>query len=369
MFYDFAPRLARIITEYSVPIQPGDRVVINSSLEAQPFLLALQAAILRRGGHVHWLVAPPGSGEQFFRLASDAQLDYFDRSILTLLENCDVFIGVRAASNTRVFSQVPPEKMVRSHKASKPFSDLYQERVDAGNIRWVVTGWPTNALAQQADMGLLDLTELMYNAAALDQPDPLQHWHQMRERQDRLIEWLDGKSDVHVIGPGVDLRLSVAGRTWVNACGLKNFPDGEIFTSPVEDSATGTIAYNLPSMYLGREVAGVRFTFKDGRVVAATADKNEDYLISQLDLDDGARTLGEFAIGTNDGINTFTGEILFDEKMGRTIHTAVGLGIEQAGGTNKSQVHWDMVHHMEASEIYVDGDLFYKNGEFVAALD
>ena len=211
MFYDFAPRLAQIITGYSTPINPGDRVIINSSMEAHPFLLALQEQILRRGGHVHWMLAPAGSGEQFYRLASDDQLDYYDKSLVTLMENCDVFISVRASTNSRAFSNVPPEKMVRSHKAGKPFMDVYRARVSSGDIRWTITGWPTNALAQQADMGLLDLTELMYKAAGLEHEDPLQHWIDMRDRQDRLIEWLDGKSDVRVTGDGVDLRMSMAG--------------------------------------------------------------------------------------------------------------------------------------------------------------
>jgi len=215
-------------------------------------------------------------------------------------------------------------------------------------------------------MGLLAYTEFMYKACALDQTDPVAHWKAMRARQDRLVAWLKGKKHAEVKGPGIEMSFDFTDRPWVNCWGDKNFPDGEVFTSPIENSVNGHVEFNFPTMFGGREVNGVKFTFKDGRIVEASAAKNEDYLLTQLDIDAGARSLGEFAVGTNMGIQRFTGEVLFDEKIGGSIHMAIGHGIGESGGVNESVIHWDMVHSMKnGGEIYIDGELFYRNGDFV----
>ena len=187
----------------------------------------------------------------------------------------------------------------------------------------------------------------------------------MHDRQQQLVDWLKGKDRVHVRGPHIDLTLSIAGRTFINSDGKRNMPSGEIFTGPVEDSVNGWVRFTYPAIRGGREVEGVEFEFVDGKVVRASADKNEEYLISQLDSDEGARYLGEFAVGTNYQIQRFTKSILFDEKIGGTVHMAVGAGYPETGSRNRSSVHWDFICDMrEDSEILVDGELFYRNGEF-----
>jgi aminopeptidase len=367
MFEDFAPRLARVLTEYSLPVQKGDLVAIMAPTAAEPLIVALYEAVLRRGGNPVVFASLPILDEMFYRHASDEQLDYSDPISLYMMENIDAQFAIIAPTNTKNMSTVDPARVARRRQARRPVIEKYFQRTDDGSLHWNVTAWPTQAGAQEAQMGLLAYTEFMYRACALNKDDPVAHWTALRERQERLVAWLEGKRHAEIKGPGIDLAFDFSGRVWVNCWGNKNFPDGEIFTSPVEDSVNGHVAFSYPTVYGGREVNGVRLTFKDGVAVEASAAKNEAYLLSQLALDAGARRLGEFAIGTNTGIQQFTGETLFDEKIGGTIHMALGKSIAEALGVNDSVVHWDMVHGMrDGGEIWVDGALFYKNGDFVA---
>ncbi len=366
MFDDFAPRLAQLLTEFSVPIQPGDYVLISSTIEAEPLIRALYEAVLRRGGHPVARVRLPELQELLYELGNDEQLEFSDPLALEAIERADVLFNILAPANTKALSNVPPERVAKRQKAQRAIIQRYFERIGDGSLRWNICGWPTQAAAQQAEMGLLAYTEFVYNACALDKDDPIAHWRSVKEKQARMVAWLKGKKRAEVRGPGIELTFDFEGRTWISAWGDNNFPDGEIFTSPIKTSVNGHVEFNFPTVYGGREVRGVKLTFKDGKVVEASAEKGEDFLLSQLDLDEGARFLGEFAIGTNYGIQRFTGETLFDEKIGGTIHMALGQAFEEAGGTNKSQVHWDMVHDMkQGGSITIDGELFYENGQFV----
>jgi aminopeptidase len=214
-------------------------------------------------------------------------------------------------------------------------------------------------------MSLTEFEDYVYSTTYADVDDPVGEWNKYHDYHARLIDWLAGKKEVIIKGPNVDLKLSIKGRRFLNADGTKNMPSGEIFTSPVEDSASGWIHYTYPAVYRGREAQGVELYFEEGKVVKATADKGEDFLLSMLDTDDGARYLGEFAIGTNNKIQRFIRNILFDEKIGGTIHLAVGNGFSEIGAKNESAVHWDMICDMrQGGQITVDGELFYDSGEF-----
>ncbi len=366
MFDDFAPRLAKILTEYSTPVRAGDYVLISGTTEAEPLIRALYEAVLRRGGHPNVRLALPGLDETFYALANDEQLSFTDPLAREAVERADVMYRILAPANTKAHSTVPPERTAKRQQAQRALIQRYFERAGNGSLRWNICGWPTQAAAQQAEMGLLAYTEFVYKACALDKDDPIAHWQQLKAKQERLVAWLADKKHAEVHGPGIDLSLDFEGRTWISAWGDNNFPDGEIFTSPVKTSVNGHVEFSFPTVYGGREVSGVKLTFKDGKVVETSAEKNEAYLLSQLDMDEGARYLGEFAIGTNYGIQRFTGEILFDEKIGGTIHMALGQSFEEAGGRNKSLVHWDMIHEMKnGGRITIDGELFYENGQFV----
>ncbi len=366
MFDDFAPRLAHILTAYSIPVQPGDYVGIMVSAKAEPFALALYEAVLRRGGHPHLRAALPGAREIFYELANDDQLQFLDPLTMEFIQRINVLYSVTAPTNTKALSGVDPARLALAQKAGRPFMEVYFKRIEDKSLRWNITAWPTQAAAQEAEMGLRAYTEFVYNACRLNEADPIAVWEETKAQQEKLITWLNGKKKAVVKGPGIDLTFSFDGRLWVNCWGDNNFPDGEIFTSPIEDSVNGHVEFNFPTMYGGREINGVKLTFKDGKVVEASAAKGEDYLLSQLDMDEGARFLGEFAIGTNYGIQRFTGSTLFDEKIGGTVHMALGQGFEEANGVNKSQVHWDMVHDMQdGGQILIDDTLFYENGQFV----
>jgi aminopeptidase len=282
-----------------------------------------------------------------------------------VLETFEANIVIGADQNTRTLSGVDPSRPARRRKAQAELSRKTMERAARGEYKWCYTDYPTHALAQEADMSLSDYREFVYGAGMLHLDDPVAYWQEEGRRQRELIAWLAGKDEVVLKGANIDLRLSVAGRSFIEASGKENFPDGEIYTSPVEHSASGWVRFGYPAIYQGREVTDIELWFEDGRVLKETAAKGADLLTGLLNTDQGARYLGELGIGTNYGIQRFTKNMLFDEKMGGTIHLAVGAGFPEAGGENVSGLHWDMLCDMAESEITVDGELFYKDGRVV----
>ncbi len=366
MYEDFAVKMAKMMTEYSQPINKGDLVLIQASSEAIPLVQTLYEAVLRKGGHPFVVGGVPGLSDVFWEVAEEHQLTYVNPITLNAFEKIDVLYNIFATTNTKARNRTDPSRMALAQKSSQPIMEIYMRRVAAGELRWCILPYPTNSSAQEAEMSLTEYTGFVYNACGFHLDDPVSHWKSVRDQQLRITEYLADKSEAVVKGPGIDMSFKFKDRVWVSAHGDANFPDGEIFTGPIEDSVNGTVEFNLRTIYGGREVSGVKLEFKDGKVVEASAEKNEEYLMTQLDLDDGARFLGEFAIGTNWDIQDVTGSTLFDEKIGGTIHMALGRSIPQSKGVNVSAVHWDMVHDMkDGGEIYIDGELFYKAGEFM----
>jgi aminopeptidase len=239
------------------------------------------------------------------------------------------------------------------------------ERISKGEIKWCGTIFPTDAFAQDADMSLSDYSDYFFNACGVKDDNYIEYWKKMSVEQQEMIEFLKGKRHVRIRGRDTDLSFSIEGRKFINCDGRENMPDGEIFTSPVEDSAEGEIRFSYPVCEGGREIDDIRLSFKEGRVVQASAEKNEDYLLEMLDSDEGARRVGEFGIGNNPGIDRFTKVILFDEKIRGTIHIALGLSLPETGGLNKSAIHWDMICDLRrGGEVVIDGEPFCKDGEF-----
>ncbi len=359
-------KLADVLVGYSVAVQPGDKVLVQGGTPASPLLKAIYAKVLQAGGHPMMRVFIPGTEELFYRYASDEQLQHVPEPTKLMVETYDVFIRIMASENTKDMSNVDPAKMVLSSQAQAEIFKIYMERAGSGELRWVGALFPTNAYAQDAEMSLSEYEDFVYGACMPDLDDPVSYWNQLSVWQQKIVDWLAGKERVRVIGPETDLRLNIAGRSFINSDGKRNMPSGEVYTSPVEDSAEGQVYFSYPAIYQGREVAGIRLWFENGKVVKATADKNEDFLRQVLDTDEGARYLGEFAIGTSKGITRFTRQILFDEKINGSFHLAVGRGFPQAGSKNESSIHWDMVCDMRAGgEIWVDDELLYKDGDFV----
>jgi aminopeptidase len=367
-------KLAKVITEYSVGIKPGDRVYITASPVAQPLTLAVIEQVIKLGGYphltagsgYHHLDLVPGAKELLLKYGSDEQIKYvnpFERMAVT---EFDVRIAIRADVNTKSLSNVDPKKIAMMTAARRELQDTLFHRSATGELRWVVTLFPTEANAQDADMSLREYEDFVFGASLLDDPDPVARWQEIAAQQQKYIDWLKGKQRVQIKGPNVDLKVGIKDRIFINAEGKRNMPDGEIFTGPQETITEGWIKFTYPAIYQSREVEGVELEFKRGKVVKAGAKKGEDFLLSILDTDAGSRTLGEFAIGTNKAIKKFTRDILFDEKLGGTIHAALGAAYPDTGGVNKSAVHWDMIcDTRDGTEIIVDGKPFYRNGEFL----
>ncbi|MFQ6102187.1 MAG: aminopeptidase [Anaerolineae bacterium] len=359
-------KLADVLVNYSVAVQPGDKVVVRGSTLSEPLLKAVYANVLQAGGHPLMMVALPGMEELFFRYASDEQLQHVPEPIKLITETYDVSIGIRGAENTKALSSVDPAKMVLRNQAQTELMKTYMQRSASGELRWVSTLFPTNAYAQDAEMNLSEYEDFVYGACLPDMDDPVGYWYRFSAWQRKIVDWLKGKERVRVIGPETDLRLSIAGRTFINSDGKHNMPSGEVFTGPVEDSVEGHVHFSYPAIRQGREVTGIRLWFEGGRVVKATAKKNEDFLLKTIDTDEGSRYVGEFAIGTNAGITRFTRQILFDEKISGSFHMALGAGYPETGSENESAIHWDMICDLrDGGEIWVDDELLYKNGEFV----
>jgi aminopeptidase len=307
-----------------------------------------------------------GLDQIFLSEANDDQLKHIDVLWMKVNEEFDVRIDIKSRYNTRSLSNIDTQRMKLRGQAYKGIVQTIFERYASGDLRRVSTLYPTQAYAQEADMSFEEFTEYVYKTTYSDSDDPVAEWKRIHGEQQKLVDWLRGKKDVKVKGPNIDLELSIDGRVFINAAGKGNMPCGEIFTGPVEDSVKGWVRFTFPAIYMGREVEGVELQFEHGRVVKASAAKNESLLLSMLDIDEGSRYLGEFAIGTNYQMDRFIKEILFDEKIGGTIHMALGAGYPYTGSVNKSGIHWDMLCDMrDGGQIFVDGDLLYESGEFL----
>jgi len=356
-------KLAQVLVQYSVSLQPGEKFRIRTSPLAEELSLAVYKEAIMAGAHVIVQNSLPGTDEIFFNYASEAQLDYVSPVAELITETWDADLYINADHNTRALTAVDPARIARTRKAHANLSKRYFERSAKGEIKWSLTVYPTHAMAQEADMSLSDYQEFVFGAGLLNEEEPVKAWKQIKKQQDRYITWLEGRDKVSIKGENVDLRLSIKGRSFENCCGTYNFPDGEIFTGPVEDSVNGYIRFSYPGIFSGQEVEDIELWFEGGKVVREKALKGQALLTEMLNTDEGARFLGELGIGTNYGIQRFTKNMLFDEKMGGTIHLAVGAGFPETGSKNESGIHWDMLCDMKESEILVDGDLFYKDGK------
>ena len=364
-------KFAKVLVEHSARIEPGDRVLIEGTTAAEPLVRELYIQILEKGGHPHPMISFPGmvpfiQDDLYLTYATESQLDFVPTFYKLAYDHFESRIRIHSATNTRATTRIDPVKAQRRGKATSVITESQMRRGAEGAFKWVTTLYPTDAYAQDASMSLKDYEDFVFNAVHAHEADPIAYWNSTSAGQQKAIDFLANKNQIVMRGPNVDLTLSIKGRKFMNSTGLYNMPDGEIFTGPVEDSVNGWVKFTYPAIYGGVAVEGAELTFVRGRVEQAKAEKNQDYLIKMLESDSGSRFLGEYAIGTNFDIDKFTGNILFDEKIGGTFHMALGAGYPETGSHNKSAIHWDMICDLRTdSEILVDGELFYRNGEFV----
>jgi aminopeptidase len=284
-----------------------------------------------------------------------------------MAETVSARLSIQSEENVRALANVDPARQALLQRAAATTRRRYSEREQQGTFKWCGTLYPTHASAQNAGMSLAEFTEFVYEACFLNDEQPAERWRELAANQQRYVDWLKGKKRVRVLGRDTDLSLSIEGRTFINSDGKRNFPSGEFFTGPVEDSAEGTIRYTIPSAINGRVVQDIRLRFRSGEVVEAAAVQGQEFLEQMLKMDDGARRLGEFAFGNNFGITRGISNTLFDEKIGGTVHLALGSSYPETGGQNLSALHWDMVCDLRpeagGGEVWVDDTLFLKDGK------
>jgi len=355
-------KLAKLITGYSLSISKGKKIGIAGNAVATPLMQQLYKHILLRRGHPELRVLIDGSEELFYTHAKSYQLTYVSPIMRSFYENVDGAIMIRADTNVKRLTNVPPQRLKKRSEALGEIMEIAMKLVKPGS--YTVVPYPTQAYAQEAEMSLFEYEKFVEKACFLDKRNPIKEWKKLSNMQEHIVERLNKAKIMRFVGYETDLTVNVEGRKWINCDGRINMPDGEVFTGPLENSAKGTIRFTYPGIYMGKEIEDISLTFERGKVIDAKAEKGQELLDELLKIE-GANRIGEIAIGTNKGIDKFTKVILFDEKMGYCMHLALGRSFPMSGGQNKSSIHWDILKDMKDGEIFADGELVYKNGEFV----
>jgi aminopeptidase len=362
-------RWAKTLVEYCLSIQPGEIVTVSATPAAEDLVAEVVRYTLRAGGHPVVNVSLPSVREVRLKETPTDHLGWISPAEKALSEALDARLNIMSETNTRQLAGVDPRRMAAVGAAGRALDHTRSRRVDPNVDRWCLTLFPTNAYAQDADMSLSEFTEFVYEACFLNSEDPAERWREVGRQQQFYVDWLKDKKEAHVIGPDTDFRVRFDGRIFRNSDGKRNFPSGEFFTSPHEDSADGHVRFTIPSVVNGHLVQDIRLTFEAGKVVEATATTGQEFLREMLASDEGASRLGEFAIGNNFGIQRGIRNILFDEKIGGTIHMALGQSYAECGGKNVSQLHWDMICDLREAagggEVWVDDALVLKDGKLV----
>ncbi len=350
-------RWADLLTGYCLGVAPGETILIGAELPARPLVEACYRAVLRRGGHPVVRVELPGLGEYFMEHATEAQLEHCPPISLYEAEQCDGRIRIAAEEDPRSMSRVDPARQAMVDRARDPIRRVAAQR------RWVLTQYPTAGYAAEAGMDLAAYEGFVERSMFLDREDPAAAWVELGRKQQAMVEFLGGVNLLRIEGEGTELEVVVGGRRWINSDGRRNMPSGEVFTGPVETSARGRLSCSFPVCRGGRRVAGIELEFEGGEVVTARAEEGEEYLNQMLGIDPGARRLGEVGIGLNGGIDRFTGSILYDEKIGGTVHLALGQSYAETGGVNESALHWDLIVDLrQGGRVYADGALVMRDG-------
>jgi aminopeptidase len=351
--------------DYSLKIKKDDLVMIEGEEVTSPLIKACYQEILKRGAHPLVRMSFSGQKATLFKYGQEHQFSYVSEVDKLQAKTIDARIYIDATDNSKQLTGADSASVAKMQKVRGDLREIMFAREEKGEFAWVLCPYPTPAMAQDAEMSFDDYAEFVYKAVKLDADDPVAAWEEVNCMQQSIVDRLTGTKEIHIVGEKTDFKLNVSGRLWKSCAGQRNLPDGEVFTSPVEDSAEGQIYFDLPTNYNGVEAQGILLKFEKGKVVEASADKGEDFLLKMLDTDEGARFVGEIAFGLNDNITSPTKNILFDEKIGHTMHMAVGASYPETGGLNKSALHWDLIKSMSAGEVRADGKLIYKNGSFI----
>ncbi len=354
-------KYAEVLLKYSLDIKKGEKLLIDGDVVTLPLIKESYRLAVELGALPQVMINSEELKEILLKGGSEEQIKYVPVSTKKAFETIDASLSFFGGSNTRMLSNVNPEKLKLS---AQGFSEIV--RIFFEELKWCCTMFPNQANAQEANMSISEYEDFVYGAGYIDRKDPIAEWKEIEKKQEGICKILDGKKHLRIVSRDTDLNMSIEGRKWVNCCGKANFPDGEVFTGPVEDSVEGHIRFSFPGIYGGREIEDIQLTFERGKVIKAVATKGEELLEQLLKTDKGARYVGEIAAGTNYNIQKFTKHMLFDEKIGGTVHLAIGRSIPESLGKNQSAIHWDMLCDMKkGGEIYADGELVYKDGKFL----
>jgi aminopeptidase len=360
-------RLAELVLDHSLRLQPGDVLRIEGdAAAAAPLVVPLHREAIKRGAHAYTALDLGGLKEVLVEHGSDEQLSFVSPLELREMDAIEASITIWSETNTRSFTRADTDRRQRQLTAQRQVAIRRRDRIARGEHRWCGTLSPTQGHAQDADMSLEDYEDFVFRACHVLDEDPVEHWRQVGERLQARAQELGSVRELRIVGEDTDLTVVVEGRAWRAAYGRQNVPDGEVYTSPVETGVSGTIRFGFPAVFGGREIDDARLVLENGRVVAAEAAGGEDYLRSLLQLDEGASGVGEIAFGLNYEIDRFTRNILFDEKIGGTMHMALGMGFEALGGQNRSALHLDLICDLRREgEVYADGELVWRSGQFL----
>lgn len=361
----YLQKLAEVLVHYSLEVKAGQKLWIRGFGDPEPMIRPIFEEAIKAGAHIFYTQSSDQLFRSLIRYGTKEQISFVPETELFAMNYCDLQLNISAAQNTRASNGLDADRLAKYDAAGAELTERFLARSASGELVWCVTLLPTHASAQEAGMSLEDYEQFVYGAMLLDKDDPVAAWRQVDKDQQHIVDFLTAHNEIHIVAPGTDVTYRVDGRTWKNASGRVNFPDGEVFTGPLENSVNGYVSFSYPALRGGKEVEGVRLEFSDGKCIKATATRNEEYLNAMLDMDEGARYVGEVAFGLNYGIQQFTRNLLFDEKIGGTMHMALGASYPETGGLNKSALHWDIVCDLHEGTVYADGQVCYEKGKFV----
>jgi aminopeptidase len=357
-------KYAKLLVNYSLKLKEGDKLLIISSYLAEPLIKEVYKEALKAGAHPEMRIKINGTEKIFYDCSSDEQLKYISPVSELITNEYDSFVNILAPFNMKELQSVDPAKKQMVSIAGTEIHETFLNRAGSGDLRWNLCVFPTDAAAQESGFSLAEYEEFVYSACLLHEDDPTASWQKVEADQQRIVDHLNSKTHIQFKAADIDISFTTEGRTWINSCGTNNMPSGEVFVAPVDDSVNGHVRFSYPGFYQGQEIEDIRLEVKDGEVIKWSAAKGKDLLDKLFEIE-GARRFGEAAIGTNHGITKFTKNMLFDEKIGGTIHMAVGSAYPEGGGKNKSSIHWDMLADMtKDGQILADNKLIYENGRF-----
>jgi len=359
-------KLAKILINHSLKIKKDDFFMISGGITSAPLMREVFEQSLEIGANPFVRTGFEELAEIFFKKASEKQLKFISPLSKLEVQKIDAKLAIISPENTRNMTNINPKKQVICSIAQQPIQDIFLKRAANKELRWCITQYPTQASAQDAEMSLLEYEDFIFNAAHVTLKNPIEYWKNTYKKQEKIKKLLEKKKKLQIFAKNTGLTIKVENRKWINCFGKENFPDGEIFTGPIENSTEGHINYSFPAVYGGRLIEDINLWFKKGKIVKSKASRGENFLKTMINMDKGSQRIGEFAFGTNYGIKKYTKNTLFDEKIGGTIHIAIGLGFPETGSKNKSSLHWDMVCDLRKNgEVYADNELIYKNGKFL----